>query len=1420
MNANKIRRIIAVFLLVVVFTTISSGCAASSTDNTETSKSDVHPITSFRDIPGITEAEIRSVEALQEKYEYLIFGMTPTTEMFIDVHDGELNGYSVLFCRWLTELLGIEFRPMQYEWGNLIEGLAEHKIDFTGELTATEERRNPTDPDKMPYFMTDPIAIRTIKGFHLEGRESLKEISMSRPVRYIFFEGTSTIDDVTEHLQGEYEIITVNDFDTAYQKLKSGEGDQFFDESCAESAFDEFGNVVAVDFLPLIYSPVSLSTQNPELEVIISVVQGALHGDTIRYLTKMYKTGYSEYHKHKMTMKLNAEERRFIEDNPVIPFAVEYDNYPISFYNEQEGEWQGILFDVLEKVEELTGLTFEIANSTNAGWTELLGMLDSGDVSFISELIRTPEREGRYLWPDTSLITDNYALISKTETPNISANEILHARVGVARNTAYEEVFKSWFPDHRNTVLSDGTDDSFADMADGNIDFVMASMYKLLYLTNYAEKPGFKANIIFDYYIESTLGLNINETTLHSIFNKALAMVDTQGISDQWTRKTFDYRIRIAEARQPLVIGGTVFAMLLLFFCIFAYASRNKNKRINKIAHWYKSILDAAPTPISVTDANMNWTFVNKAVGDLLGMNSEDMIGKPCSTWNTSICNTDDCGIACAKRGLRRSHFVQNGHSHQVDVEIFKNLDGEIAGFIEIVQDITELKEMHLKQMELEKANRAKSEFLAKMSHEMRTPMNAIIGMAELALREKTPGAIHEHIVTVKQAGANLLSIINDILDFSKIESGTLEIKPSIYHFSSLLNDVISIIRMRALDKQIRFSVNIDCGIPNAMIGDEVRIRQVLINILGNAVKYTEKGFVAFSVYEESRDDDTIGLIMEIADTGRGIKPEDMDKLFGEYVQVDMDKNQGIEGVGLGLAISQRIINQMGGSINAQSMYREGSRFTISLPQKIHDREKLASVNNPENIRVILYERRELYAHSIAFTIDNLGVYCTFAETDEDLEEQLSGDEFSHVFIAYGLYKRNEREIKRLAANAKIVMLAEFGEMIPDKDMSILAMPAHSLHIARILNGKFENFSYSETDEITARFIAPDARILIVDDISANLVVAKGLLAPYQMKIDQCKSGEEAIKAAGSERYDLIFMDHRMPGMDGVEATKLIRDMGGDDPYFLKLPIVALTANAISGTKEMFLDNGLNDFMSKPIDTVKLNAILEKWLPKDKQKNPASDKTMLARAGEKSMMTDSGIIEIEGVDVKKGVAISGGMISLYLDILTAFYNDGQERIGIIRNCLESGNLTLYRTHVHGIKSALFNIGAITLSETAKALELAVGCDDMNYVHSHNAVFLSDLESLLGRVNSFLTKQKGIGTAAGIPDPGKFKTELIRLSEALSSMERNEINKALNTLQESAPTEEYAESVKDIANKIILADYDEAEALVGLLLNSA
>jgi ABC-type amino acid transport substrate-binding protein len=548
------------------------GCAK----NAKLADSNDYPVyTSYQDIPGVSAEETAAVEALKDREKPFIYGMNLTTETFYD-ENGAIRGYSALFCEWLSQLFGIPFEPAVYEWGDLIEGLEDGSIDFTGELTANRERRQ-------TYFMSDAIAERSIKYMRLAGSDPLLTIQAGRPLRYAFLEGATTAGLVSPHISGGFEIFYIDDYDAAYTMLKNGQIDAFFDEGIAEAAFDRYGDVTAEDFFPLIYAPVSFTTQNPARSPVVSVVQRAIAHSGTRHLINLYNAGQQEYMRHKIFLRLSAEEQDYIRlhnwERPV-PVGMGYDTYPTSFYNTREKAWQGIAIDVLAEIEELTGLAFQRVNEQSADWPVLLEMLESGDVSLVVELIRTAGREGRFLWTGSSYQTDYYALLSKSDYPDLNINEILFARVALIRDTAYAELFRTWFPDHGDMVTYANTGDAFAALERDEVDLVMATRNLLLSLTNYQEQAGYKANIVFNRPYESSFGFNRNEAVLCSIIDKSLRIIDTGSIAGRWTRKTFDYRKKVAQSRLPWLFGTA--ALLSCILVLLLVMSRRNRQAVKK----------------------------------------------------------------------------------------------------------------------------------------------------------------------------------------------------------------------------------------------------------------------------------------------------------------------------------------------------------------------------------------------------------------------------------------------------------------------------------------------------------------------------------------------------------------------------------------------------------------------------------------------------------------------------------------------------------------------------------------------------------------------------------------------------------------------------------------------------------------------
>ena len=597
----------------------------SACGNPDDESADSARFTDFRKIPGVTAEEIDEIEAFRQSGRSFTYGMIPSTEAFFDIK-GELKGVSVLLCEWLSELFDIPFELELYSLDKLTEKLETKEVDFTGYFMNIPERHD-------RFFMTDAIALRPVKYYRLVGSEPLPATREIRVPRYALIEGGATSRSVERYSLHDFIPVFISEPTEAYELMKNGEVDAFVGPSIMENAFDEYGDVLSEYFIPLIYASSSVSTQNPDLAVFISVIKKALENGELRHVNDLYKKGYLEFLKHKLYLQLTEEERRFIDDNPVVPYVTTFNAYPVSFFNTRYNKWQGISQDILEEIEVLTGLKFKIANETNTQFNLLVEMLERGDALLFTELLRTQNREGRFLWADVPFATANFALISKNEHPNISINDGYSYKIGFGRGTAYSELFHRWFPNHSNYVEYESSDAALGALVNGDIDLVLHSTTGLLRLTNYQELSGYKINVVFDQTFDSTFAFNKDAEVLKSIVDKALRLIDAKTISGQWMYRTYDYRIQMAEAQReaqrPLIIGMVVllFAIVIFFSVFITYISLSR-KTIAGQAATLSAIYDSIPALVFTKDMNNLYTSCNKTFENAFMVKSSEIIGK------------------------------------------------------------------------------------------------------------------------------------------------------------------------------------------------------------------------------------------------------------------------------------------------------------------------------------------------------------------------------------------------------------------------------------------------------------------------------------------------------------------------------------------------------------------------------------------------------------------------------------------------------------------------------------------------------------------------------------------------------------------------------------------------------------------------
>ena len=713
---------------------------------------------------------------------------------------------------------------------------------------------------------------------------------------------------------------------------------------------------------------------------------------------------------------------------------------------------------------------------------------------------------------------------------------------------------------------------------------------------------------------------------------------------------------------------------------------------------------------------------------------------------------------------------------------IFRIVEESLKKAAHVAQmESLEIQKAEMEKEKAEAANKAKSDFLSSMSHEIRTPMNAIVGMTEVLLRGDHSKETVEYLNNIKVSGDALLTIINDILDFSKIESGKMDIIQDEYEPMSAYHDLSMIFLNRIGDKPVELIYDIDVNMPSKLYGDMQRIRQIIINLMNNAIKFTDKGFVKLTVKANRIGENMAEISYYVEDSGQGIKEEDMNKLFRVYQQVDKEKNHYKEGTGLGLTISKQLVEMMGGTIGVKSEYGKGSTFYFTVPQEIRCEDKATDVKADKKKSVVVSEKmiNPLIKEQFEYLVDTFGLQkVPFGEVYE-------GREKADFVFTDDVAMLTEELCNRMEGyNCKLCVVQNpmYNDWT-DKQVTLINKPLYSLNFCQIING---DTVMVESEKDVLRFIAPEANILIVDDNEMNIKVAKSLLEPLQMKIDTAANGRQALDKITNKKYDIVFMDHMMPVMDGVEATKAIRKM--EDSYYKTLPVVALSANATVEARELFQENGFVDFVAKPIKMKELCGCIRRWLPKEHVINVSEVESA------DSEMTHSEITDIPGISIEEGIENSGSK-ELFLSLLSDFYKLIDQKSIKVEKCLADGLLREYTIEVHALKSTARMIGALELSEKFYQLEQLGNAEDQDTLEKLTPDVLSLYRSFKPLLEPFA---KSMEQEKDVVSTEKMIETLNQLRDAIDSFDLDEADNAMHKLESYAFPEEYRARVEQLS----------------------
>ena len=708
---------------------------------------------------------------------------------------------------------------------------------------------------------------------------------------------------------------------------------------------------------------------------------------------------------------------------------------------------------------------------------------------------------------------------------------------------------------------------------------------------------------------------------------------------------------------------------------------------------------------------------------------------------------------------------------------------------------------------ELEQSVTMKSDFLANMSHEIRTPMNAVIGMADMALREQLPDVARGYINQIKIAGKSLLAIINDILDFSKIESGKMDINLEEYEPMSVINDVSNIVMTRLIEKDVELILDISPDLPYKLLGDSIRIKQIILNLAGNAAKFTNNGKVTLKMEYTGLSDEEIELRVSVKDTGIGIKQEDMDKLFRSFSQLDSKRNRNIEGTGLGLAICKQLLTLMHGNISVESEYNKGSNFSFVIPQKIVDSTPSITIKDADEILAVSIISNPHIADALRRDTESLGVeYRELMSTVELFF--LPEDKNVFLFIEQNVFSKKIEEFIQNNPEITVVLLINFDDTTDynisnTPNLLIVKKPLFVLNLAMIFNHEDLHTIYNTLNDIDFDFIAPEAEILIVDDNAINLTVAEGLLEPLKMKIDTALSGKEAIEKISVHRYDIIFMDHMMPEADGVETTHMIRRFHKD---YDNVPIIALTANAVNGTKEKFCAEGMNDFVAKPIELRVLISKVKRWLPKEKIQKIHTKKT----TGKTEVQTEDIVIG----DLDTAYAIKSlGNEQLFRTVLKEYYRVIEKKVNLIKSLEEQEDWPAYTIEVHALKSSSKQIGAMSLSDKAAAMENAGNAKDGEMIHKCTDEMLEQYSGYLSVLQPFCEEEEETDSQKEAASDDVLYKYFEEMQAAIEDLDMDRMEEVIRKMSEFSYKGRQQELFSQLKDAVAEIDVDACEAVM-------
>jgi len=700
----------------------------------------------------------------------------------------------------------------------------------------------------------------------------------------------------------------------------------------------------------------------------------------------------------------------------------------------------------------------------------------------------------------------------------------------------------------------------------------------------------------------------------------------------------------------------------------------------------------------------------------------------------------------------------------------------------------------------LEEINQRTEDFLANVSHELRTPINAVTGISSVMLKNEEDTGKKKDLFTIQMAGQRLFGQIEDILDYTEIDNEKISVSEENYMISSIVNDVISENQMQEREHMPELVFDLDAAMPAVLFGDGKKIKKILRHLVNNAVKFTQKGGVYVRIHVLYKDYG-VNLCMTVSDTGEGISEENLEKITEGFYQKDAGRNRRAGGLGLGLPIVAGLVSYMEGFMQITSKEGGGTSVCVSIPQKIADHRPMITLKNRERLCLACFlkpekyevpEVRNFYNKMITHMIEGMEISIHRVFQLDELKALAGVYQITHLFIGEEEYEESSALFEELAERMMVIVAADRHFSLPlHTKAKLLKKPFYCLPIANMLNVE------TVQDELffaEKQMLCPDVRVLVVDDEPMNLMVAEGIFKEYEMQVRAVHSGMEALEACEREEFDLIFLDHMMPEMDGVETLKRLRRLMADSER--KVTVIAFTANAVSGAREMFFEEGFDEFVSKPIEMAELERVLRKVLPKSmiryEEKGSRAERHTDSQNSERSESVQEQqlpdhdrmeLLEKAGIHTSNGLQYCLNDTAFYDELLCKFASDADRKLEEIDSFFGQKDWENYCIMVHALKSTARMTGADTLSDLAKDLEDAAKRADAEYIGNHHENLLAQYRETVRNIREIFGEEDENGEQKEYQEisDSEFRKRLHEISDSLNTFEAQKARELIEQL---------------------------------------